>query len=68
VNVPRLLLALIMTTSAHVGSTALEAGAMSETLVVTIQGFRSVAVTLGSRCSTATQVFRTMNRPHIEKS
>ena len=43
-NVPRLLLALMMTaSSAHVGSTAIEPGATSGTLVVTIQGFRSVA-------------------------
>jgi len=44
VNARRLLLALMMTaSSAHVGSTAIEAGAPSGTLVVTIQGFRSVA-------------------------
>ena len=43
-NARRLLLALLMTaSSAHVDSTAIEAGATSGTLVVTIQGFRSVA-------------------------
>ena len=45
-----LLLALMITTSsAHVGSTAIEAGAASGTLVVTIQGFRSAASHVESR-------------------
>ena len=68
-NARRLLLALMMTaSSAHVGSTAIEAGATSGHLSSRSKAFEASPVTLGSRCSTATQVFPTTNQLHTERS